>query len=161
MSAIQESDLARLRRRIEDLSIPEPNTGCWLWTRWAMPRGYGRLYVGNRQWLAHRVSSWVFNGPYSENLAIMHECDTPACVNPEHLRPGTNKENVDHRVKMGRTAILSGSQNPYSKLTESVIRRCREDWHAGLFTYSEMARRYGVSKTTMARAVKGQRWKHV
>ena len=80
--------------RFMDKVMPEPNTGCWIWVGTAIPQGYGRFWYEGRQWPAHR---WIYvhvNGPIAENLVTDHLCRMPACVNPAHLEPVTQSENI-------------------------------------------------------------------
>jgi hypothetical protein len=75
---------------------PEPNTGCWLWTGYLHPSGYG-LYPtarGALPGLAHRISYEIHRGAIPNGLQLDHLCRTKACVNPAHLEPVTLKENV-------------------------------------------------------------------
>ena len=82
--------------RFENLYIPEPNTGCWLWLG-HLQRGYGRFEIGRRgqrqTFLAHRFSYELHKGPIPEGLTLDHLCRVRCCVNPNHVEPVTNKEN--------------------------------------------------------------------
>lgn len=84
-----------LRERIEEKYIPEPNSGCWLWTGAATDRGYGRVWVhaAQRAIPAYRALYELENGPVPDGLELDHLCRVPACVNPAHLEPVTHKEN--------------------------------------------------------------------
>ena len=75
-------------------SIPEPNTGCWLWTGALQSMGYGHGRLNRAAFLAHRLSYLVFRGPIPEGLVLDHLCRTPACCNPDHLEAVTHKENL-------------------------------------------------------------------
>lgn len=76
--------------------IPEPNSGCWLWTENWNDAGYGTVYVSaaRRQIMAHRHSYEISVGPIPEGLEIDHLCRQRCCVNPQHLEPVTTRENV-------------------------------------------------------------------
>jgi hypothetical protein len=88
--------MANIRTRFEDQYIPEPNSGCWLWLGGTDGRnGYGRLNPrtwGERQ--AHRYSYRLHKGEIPKGLVIDHKCRNPSCVNPEHLEPVTQAENM-------------------------------------------------------------------
>lgn len=85
----------RLPERFWNKVQPEPTTGCWLWSGYIDRGGYGRYALGERnQTGAHRLTYEFLVGPIPKRLAIDHLCRTPACCNPEHLEPVTNKVNV-------------------------------------------------------------------
>lgn len=92
------------------LTLPEPNTGCVLWLGNHNAAGYGRFGMepspsakrGLKNRLAHRYSYATFRGPIPESLCVLHRCDTPACVNPDHLFLGTHADNVSDKEKKGR-----------------------------------------------------------
>lgn len=75
---------------------------CWEWIGSKDVYGYGRIYRAPRTIKAHRLSYQLFKGPLDHRLFILHSCDNPGCVNPEHLRLGTQKDNVTDMIKRGR-----------------------------------------------------------
>ena len=75
--------------------------GCWLWGGGKNKKGYGQFFLNSRR-LAHRVSYELFVGPIPDKLCVLHTCDAPSCVNPNHLWLGTNQDNINDRVKKGR-----------------------------------------------------------
>jgi len=83
-----------------------PNEGCWDWPASTTNAGYGNftVKVGSRlvTHYAHRVSYEIFHGPIPYGLLVMHSCDRPVCVNPAHLRAGTQKENMREASVRGR-----------------------------------------------------------
>jgi hypothetical protein len=72
----------------------EKTDSCWLWRAASDTKGYGRFYDGHSIAAAHRVSYELLVGPIPDGLCIDHLCRVPACVNPSHLEPVTNRENV-------------------------------------------------------------------
>lgn len=77
---------------------------CWLWTSAVNRKGYGKFSVNKKQWSAHRLAFFLSTGSLPKELMVLHRCDVPACVNPEHLWLGTNQDNVDDKMRKGRHA---------------------------------------------------------
>jgi hypothetical protein len=88
---------------------------CWWWMGSKMSHGYGGFWDGTKQHYTHRYSWEFFNGPIPANRVIMHTCDNRACVNPQHLRCGTQEDNVHDMIDKQR-AFLPGGDKSYSKL---------------------------------------------
>jgi hypothetical protein len=81
---------------------PEPNSGCWLWTKGVVSSGYGEHYVNGKPILAHRFA-WIQRfGTIPIGLNILHRCDTKLCVNPQHLFLGTLADNNYDMAQKGR-----------------------------------------------------------
>lgn len=83
-----------IEQRLLDKITPEPNSGCWLWTGFVHPSGYGVIRTGNKNTYAHRCSYELFVGAVPEGLQLDHICRVRCCVNPAHLEPVTPQENV-------------------------------------------------------------------
>jgi hypothetical protein len=79
-------------------------SGCWEWDLYTDDVGYGRTEIskGNST-LAHRVSYEAFVEFPPKELKVLHKCDNPSCVNPEHLFLGTQADNVEDRQRKGRS----------------------------------------------------------
>lgn len=147
-----------LAERVVQGSIPEPNSGCWLWNRGGTSDGYGKTHYAGRGILAHRASWIAFKGSVPAGLHVLHRCDTRCCVNPDHLFVGTNSDNVADMVAKGRQWTPKGSRNPYAKLTEESIPLIRASGETG----KTLAARFGVSVRTIRGIRCGrERWKHV
>ena len=81
-------------RRFDAKWIPEPNTGCWLWTATGNGNGYGQFWSEKRMVYAHRHAYERWVGPIPDGLQIDHLCRVRCCVNPNHLDPVTCRENL-------------------------------------------------------------------
>lgn len=87
-------------KRFEASFIVTP--GCWLWTGEIGISGYGRFWAKNRKHRAHRFSYEAYKGEIPEGLIVLHSCDNPRCVNPDHLRVGTHYDNSQDKIARGR-----------------------------------------------------------
>lgn len=76
--------------------------GCWIWTGGTSGNGYGAFMLNGKHITAHRFS-WILHRG-EPRLHILHKCDNPICVNPDHLFEGTNLDNIKDRVSKGRSA---------------------------------------------------------
>lgn len=75
--------------------------GCWMWTG-GIVHGYGCWEVDGRRERAHRWAWELFVGPIPEGMHVLHRCDNPPCVNPNHLFLGTQTDNVQDMDAKGR-----------------------------------------------------------
>lgn len=94
-----------------DLCSAQPD-GCIEWRGHKDPKGYGRFTSHGGEVLAHRIAYSMHYGSIPDGMHVLHRCDNPSCVNPRHLFPGTNQDNVDDKMRKGRAADLSGTNNP-------------------------------------------------
>lgn len=134
---------------------------CWRWTG-SMLNGteYGVLLVGPKTdkhvVRAHRVAYELENGPIGAGVIIRHLCSNAWCVNPRHLRAGTQADNIRDKVVAGRQA--RGSRHGRSKLTEDDVREILRRPHARI---TDLAETYGVHRRLISLIRAGSIWKHV
>ena len=128
----------------------EPTTGCWLWYLATSDAGYGSFRVAGKTVLAHRKFFERANGPIPRGLHVCHKCDTPQCVNPDHLFLGTASDNMRDMHKKGRWNHLdlkTGVRHPMAKLSEGDVRTIRaSDEPAPM-----LAARFGVCAETISK----------
>lgn len=82
--------------------VKETDAGCWEWQGHRKKFGHGSF---GRSGLAHRHSWKLFRGPTPNGLCVLHKCDNPPCVNPNHLFLGTIRDNNEDRSTKGRNGI--------------------------------------------------------
>jgi DNA-binding CsgD family transcriptional regulator len=128
---------------------------CWIWTGSVSVDGRGLYQTELTKKLriikAHRLSMYLFKPTeWKHNLDVLHSCDNPICVNPNHLRMGDQKENNEDRDKRCRQVALSGSKNGSAKFTEEQIKEIIELRKAGKI-YPEIAAIYKVNRRTIER----------
>jgi integrase len=146
-------DIALAERLFKHRRVDE-ETGCWVWTGARNEQQYGRIAID-----VHRVSFEVFHRADPGELIVAHSCDNPSCFNPEHLWAGTQQENVDDAIAKDRIARGEGKAD--AKLNEADVVEIRRLHAAGEASMRELARRFGVSHTTVVKTIAGARWSHV
>ena len=108
--------------RFWECVIPEPNSGCWLWTGYIDSKGYGRIGLGGRHGgmiTATRISLRIASIEVPDDKIVCHHCDVQACVNPDHLFVGTQADNMQDMIKKGRR--VSGSHKLKGKPRPGII----------------------------------------
>jgi len=152
---IRGNDLARF------WSKTERQGECIFWIGARDKDGYGKFVTGRHgQQKHHRPHRWFWehlNGPLGD-LVLRHRCDNPRCVNPEHLQPGTQKENVGDAIERGRFTM--GERNGFAHLNEAVVRDIRRRVASGE-RQVDVARSLGISTTVVWLVVRRRSWKHV
>jgi hypothetical protein len=134
--------------------IPEPNSGCWIWEGApAGNNGYGRISVESKHMVAHRFSYELHKGAIPHGMLVLHTCDTPLCVNPDHLFLGDNQSNSDDKVAKQRH--YRGTRHWQAKLTYVQVQ-------AILFSNAKqkyLANKYGVTQSNISAIKRGKTWK--
>lgn len=149
-------------------SFVDKTEGCWLWSAGTCSRGYGNFKVKNKTLAAHRVSYLIHFGSVPSGLQVLHKCDTPACVRPDHLFVGTGADNMADKVAKGRQArgesvtrnrrSLVGSRNGRAILTAEVVQQIKDSWSFRKITQKDLARKFGISLATVSRILRGVSW---
>lgn len=146
-------------KRIEGRYIVDPVTGCWNWQKRKNEWGYGVLHFDSKTLLAHRYAWQHVHGDVPDGLLVCHKCDNPACVNPEHLFLGTDKDNSDDMVAKRRNRQPKGERHPSAKLTERDVQEIRQ--LIGKEQSTVIAKRYGVTDRAIAAIKFGKTWRHL
>lgn len=80
----------------------DPISHCWNYKKKVWKDGYARTNVHGTSVLLHRFSYTLFKGEIPQGMCVLHACDNPRCLNPDHLSVGTHKENTQDMMKRGR-----------------------------------------------------------
>jgi hypothetical protein len=115
-----------LKERFDSKWTPEPYSGCWLWTKGCHSCGYGVFSVNCRNDYAHRVSWKIYRGKIPAGMCVLHHCDIPGCVNPNHLFIGTNRDNMLDKTKKHRGRMMFPKRHfVCAKITPDQVREIR------------------------------------
>jgi hypothetical protein len=122
---------------------------CWIWMGGFTEKGYGRFRFNGRMDKAHRVSVILSGRRVRPGEPVLHECDTPACVNPKHLRSGTWLENVREMQARGK------ARGGIMKLSPQAVATIR----ASRGKQKDLAVEFGVNQSCISHVKTGRRWK--
>lgn len=138
----------------DERTIPEPNTGCFIWlSAIDSQNGYGLLKINSVSKRAHRCSFETFKGPIPADKWVLHTCDNKLCVNPDHLYLGTRRDNVDDAVRRNRLKPRMGQNNGRAKLTDEQALEIMNSADNQFV----LAARYGVSQPSISWIKTGRR----
>lgn len=158
---LRNTNILNTRKNLfySNVLMPEVENGCMLWKS-SKRNGYGRFRVGNKNISAHRYSYENFVGYISDKMIVMHKCDNPSCVRPDHLEVGTMTDNARDRVSKRRHCVLNGEKNGMAKLTEEQVREIKEKLKKGYFCL-DLADEYNVHISTVSKINTGKYWRHI
>lgn len=134
---------------------------CLEWNRFKNNGGYGTLYYKGKTVYAHRLAYCRANDLSLEDIegkVVLHSCDNPSCINPEHLSLGTNLDNSEDMVQKGRSA--SGEKCARAKLTEKQVEEIRNRYtkRCPVNGQSAISKDYNVDRSTIGYIVRGVCW---
>ncbi|WP_082445555.1 HNH endonuclease signature motif containing protein [Pseudomonas sp. FH4] len=134
---------------------------CLIWRGGLNPGGYGYVWHEGKNRATHRVSYEMNVGPIPEGLELLHSCDTPSCIEPSHLSPGTHAENMKEMSDRKRCNRPSGEMHSLAKLTEAQVSLIRNRYkpYCRINSSCAIAKELGVSQRTVWAVIKGITWK--
>lgn len=138
---------------------------CWEWAGYRDKAGYGRMQLAALPGIskAHRAAWVLEHGPIAPGACVLHRCDNPPCCNPKHLWLGTKADNNVDCARKGRNRYSPnlpfqrksrGEKHGSAKLNEAAVKEIRASHEKS----RDLAKRFGVSQSTITRARSGRRW---
>jgi hypothetical protein len=133
-------------------------TGCFNWIGYKNKCGYGSFGYNKKIKLANRVSWQIHYGYKPEDICVLHKCDNPGCVNPDHLWLGTHQENMDDRDNKGRQYDRNGEKNGRAKLTIEDVVTIRSLYNNTNTSERKLAKEFNVNSGTIHNILNNKTW---
>lgn len=140
---------------------------CWEWNAAKNPNGYGLIGLGSKKdglIKAHRASWIIKFGNIPNNMCVLHKCDNPKCVNPEHLFLGNQLDNVCDCISKKRHSqppVRFGEKNNKSKLSKADVIEIKKIFNSSNISQRKFAKKYNVSHGTIGAILRNKTWKEV
>lgn len=146
------------KKRLTRLSTPDAETGCINFTGHRNGDGYGRMSYYGKCRLSHRVAFEEYVRPIPDGLQVLHKCDNPSCVNPDHLFLGTVDDNMADMKAKGRGRSARGTAHHLNKIQPHEAYAIR--WRAicGSERHKDIASDYGVSRQLVTEIARFKTW---
>lgn len=147
--------------KYDDRIMPEPMSGCFLWTGSWAKSGYGNFTRYNRTHYAHRSAYEAIHGVGSaKGLVVRHRCDNRCCCNPDHLEIGTQKDNCDDAWRRGRMKPAVGEDSSRATITAETVMRARDLARRGM-PVCDVAAVLSLEWKVADCAIRGKTWRHL
>ena len=148
-------DLEKLKEKFKSKCSDGPihnalRTKCILWNGGKDRFGYGYFYFPKQCARAHRAAWVLFVGEIPSGECVLHKCDVPACVNPDHLFIGSRRDNVDDMIRKGRHINV--------KMTKDMVAQIMEEkpsWDR--HSASRLSEKLGICKAHIRDIANGRR----
>jgi len=134
------------------------NNGCWIWVGHTH-RGYGKFYIKGKYHRAHRISYEYFYDVDPGELNVLHECDNPTCVNPNHLFLGTQNDNIQDMINKGR--CIKGEMCARAVLTEPDVVEIKHLLKTTSRSGSDIGRQFNVGAKCISNIKNNDTWRHI
>lgn len=140
----KNTEIMSLLDRFTEKYIPVPESGCWLWIGSSANGGYGQIKNSGKKVLAHRVAWMIRHGSIPDSVDVLHRCDVPCCVNPDHLFLGTDFENQRDSYSKGRGHFQRVDPRAIHK-TYKISQHVVSEIVNSSDTLKTISERYGIS----------------
>ena len=155
-----EVDMVNRLKWVEAVRHPELGP-CWEWakSRMKLRGGYGQVRIEGRTLKAHRVAYGLWVGSIPNGHCVLHRCDNPPCINPDHLFTGTHRDNALDKVAKGRgvNPIRYGEDVASSKLKAVDVRKIRVLLAQG-DSLNSISRQFNITKQAVSSIKRGRTW---
>lgn len=141
-----------MKERLLCSSAVDLATGCRNWIGWRNIHGYGYMNINGLTKRAHRVAYEEYVGQIPAGLSVLHRCDNPRCINPDHLFLGNHQDNMADMVAKRRNA--TGARHGQSKVTFEQVAAIRKE----VGSQATIAKKYGLSQSQISRIKSGWSW---
>lgn len=146
----------------KDIKYIITESGCWECTSHSRNwDGYTQMRDYKQTVRLHRKVFELTKGEIEAGNVVLHTCDNPKCINPDHLVQGTQKQNIEDMVKKRRGYDRRGTQNPHSKLSERDVYEIKYLLKFTNFYYREIGALYGVEQTAIYAINSGKRFSEI
>lgn len=142
-------------------SVIVDDSECWNWENTLDPKGYGHISFKGQQILAHRLSYSLFVSDILEDTHVLHKCDNPSCVNPDHLYAGTPQDNSNDKISRGRGRWACGEKHNRSKITSDQVLEIRRLYKPGVVSHRDLGIMFGLHHTTVGDIINRKSWKSI
>lgn len=143
--------------KVFDNVVPSAG-GCMVWTM-STTDGYGAFKILGTAYKSHRVAlEYKLGRKINKGMQSIHSCDNRRCCNPNHLREGTNSDNMRDKAERGRVNVR-GEKNPRAKLNRADVAAIRDRYAAGGVSQQKIADEYGVSQVAISKIVLKENWR--
>lgn len=159
MSGISDTLLSLFLSRIDK------SGECWIYTGPTDGDGYGKIGTFS----AHRLMYDLLHGPIPVGFEVLHKCDNPPCVKPQHLWLGTQSDNIRDMVRKGRHPGARWKaektdltyQRRRRKLTPDIVRELRRRYAEGGVDQRTLSREFGISQQNVSAIINRLKWRYV
>lgn len=155
-----QGTLEEYKTQVYETKFTKKANGCWEWNKPLHQFGYGIIVIRKQRYCSHQLAYLLYNGDLNDKH-VLHKCDNPKCVNPDHLFLGTQAENIYDCVNKKRQVHIPspGERNGFSKLTEEDVRDIFYKRNTLKYKLKDIANEYDIVTSCVSGIALGKSWK--